>query len=52
VLRDEPLDDNIYHVSYRFNNTIPNQITQRSTPYVPTTIVTARFAKFSLQYDF
>ena len=33
VLRDESLDDNIYHVSYRFNNTIPNQITQRSTPY-------------------
>jgi hypothetical protein len=33
VLRDESLDDNIYHVSYRFNNTIPNQIRQRSTPY-------------------
>ena len=33
VLRDESLDDNIYHVSYRFNNTVPNQITQRSTPY-------------------
>ena len=33
VLRDESLDDNIYNVSYRFNNTIPNQITQRSTPY-------------------
>ena len=24
VLRDESLDDNIYHVSYRFNNGIPN----------------------------
>jgi hypothetical protein len=34
VLRDESLDDNIYHVSYRFNNTIPNQIRQRSTPYL------------------
>jgi hypothetical protein len=34
VLRDESLDDNIYHVSYRFNNTVPNQITQRSTPYL------------------
>jgi hypothetical protein len=33
VLRDESLDDNIYHVSYRFNNTVPNQIRQRSTPY-------------------
>ncbi len=34
VLRDESLDDNIYHVSYRFNNTLPNQITERSTPYM------------------
>jgi hypothetical protein len=34
VLRDESLDDNIYHTSYRFNNTIPNQIVQRSTPYL------------------
>ena len=33
VLRDESLDDNVFHTSYRFNNTIPNQITQRSTPY-------------------
>ena len=33
VLRDESLDDNIYHVSYRFNNGIPNLITQRTTPY-------------------
>jgi hypothetical protein len=33
VLRDESLDDNIYHVSYRFNGSVPNQITQRSTPY-------------------
>ena len=33
VLRDESLDDNIYHVSYRFNNGIPNQIRERSTPY-------------------
>jgi len=33
VVRDESLDDNIYHVSYRFNNTIPNQIRERSTPY-------------------
>ena len=33
VLRDESLDDNIFNISYRFNNTIPNQITQRSTPY-------------------
>jgi hypothetical protein len=33
VLRNESLDDNIYHVSYRFNNGIPNQITQRTTPY-------------------
>jgi len=33
VLRDESLDDNIYHVSYRFNNGIPNQITERTTPY-------------------
>ena len=30
---NESLDDNIYHVSYRFNNGIPNQITQRTTPY-------------------
>jgi hypothetical protein len=33
VHRDESLDDNVFHTSYRFNNTIPNQITQRSTPY-------------------
>jgi hypothetical protein len=33
VIRDESLDDNVFHTSYRFNNTIPNQITQRSTPY-------------------
>jgi hypothetical protein len=33
VLRDESLDDNVFHTSYRFNNTVPNQITQRSTPY-------------------
>ena len=33
VLRDESLDDNVFHTSYRFNNTIPNQITERSTPY-------------------
>jgi hypothetical protein len=33
VLRDESLDDNVFNVSYRFNNTLPNQITQRSTPY-------------------
>jgi hypothetical protein len=33
VLRDESLDDNIYHVSYRFNGGIPNLITQRTTPY-------------------
>jgi hypothetical protein len=33
VLRDESLDDNVFHTSYRFNNTTPNQITERSTPY-------------------
>jgi hypothetical protein len=33
VTRDESLDDNVFHTSYRFNNTIPNQITQRTTPY-------------------
>ena len=30
---NESLDDNIYHVSYRFNNGVPNQITERTTPY-------------------
>jgi hypothetical protein len=33
VLRDESLGDNNYHVSYRFNNGVPNQITERTTPY-------------------
>ena len=33
VLRDESLSDNNYHVSYRFNNGVPNQITERTTPY-------------------
>ncbi len=33
VLRDESLSDNIYHVSYRFNNGVPNQLTERTTPY-------------------
>jgi hypothetical protein len=33
VLRDEAISDNDAHVTYRFNNTVPNQITQRSTPY-------------------
>jgi len=33
VLRNESLDDNIYNVSYRFSNGLPNQITERSTPY-------------------
>ncbi len=33
VVRDESLDDNVFHTSYRFNNTVPNQITERSTPY-------------------
>jgi len=33
VLRDEALSDNNYHVSYRFNNGVPNQITERTTPY-------------------
>jgi hypothetical protein len=34
VLRDESLGDNNYHVSYRFNNGVPNQITERTTPYL------------------
>jgi Carboxypeptidase regulatory-like domain len=33
VLRDESLSDNDYHVSFRFNNGVPNQITERTTPY-------------------
>ena len=33
VLRDESLSDNNYHVSYRFNNGVPNQFTERTTPY-------------------
>ena len=33
VLRNESLSDNDYHVSYRFNNGVPNQITERTTPY-------------------
>ncbi|MEP7310858.1 MAG: TonB-dependent receptor [Acidobacteriota bacterium] len=33
VVRDESLDDNIYHLSYRFNNGVPNQLTERTTPY-------------------
>jgi hypothetical protein len=34
VLRNESLSDNDYHVSYRFNNGVPNQITERTTPYL------------------
>jgi hypothetical protein len=30
--RDSHLDDNVAHVSYRFLNGIPNQLTQRATP--------------------
>jgi Carboxypeptidase regulatory-like domain len=33
VLRNESLSDNDYHISYRFNGGIPNQITERTTPY-------------------
>ena len=31
---NESLSDNDYHVSYRFNNGVPNQITERTTPYL------------------
>jgi hypothetical protein len=33
VVRDESLADNNYNLSYRFNNGVPNQITERTTPY-------------------
>ena len=33
VVRDESLGDNDYHLSYRFNNGVPNQLTERTTPY-------------------
>jgi hypothetical protein len=33
VKRDESLNDNDYNISYRFNNGVPNQITQRTTPF-------------------
>lgn len=32
VARDSMVGDNNYHVSYRFTNGVPNQITQRATP--------------------
>jgi hypothetical protein len=34
VLRNESLSDNDYHLSYRFNNGVPNQLTERTTPYL------------------
>jgi len=33
VIRDESLSDNDYNLSYRFNNGVPNQLTERTTPY-------------------
>jgi hypothetical protein len=33
VLRNESLSDNDYHLSYRFNLGVPNQLTERTTPY-------------------
>src|SRR4029453_12024625 len=33
VIRDESLSDNDYHISFRFNNGVPNQIKERTTPY-------------------
>lgn len=30
--RDSHVDDNVYHVTYRFLNGTPNQLTQRATP--------------------
>jgi hypothetical protein len=33
VLRNESLSDNDYHLSYRFNGGVPNQLTERTTPY-------------------
>ena len=34
VLRNESLSDNDYHLSYRFNDGVPNQLTERTTPYL------------------
>ena len=33
VVRDESLADNNFNLSYRFNNGVPNQLTERTTPY-------------------
>jgi hypothetical protein len=33
VVRNESLSDNDYHLSYRFNNGVPNQLTERTTPF-------------------
>jgi hypothetical protein len=33
ALRDSHLDDNVAHLSYRFLNGVPNQLTQRATPF-------------------
>jgi hypothetical protein len=33
ALRDSHLDDNVAHLSYRFLNGVPNQLTERATPF-------------------
>ena len=33
--RDSTVRDNVAHLTYRFNNGVPNQLTQRATPLVP-----------------
>src|SRR6185503_19446623 len=38
LLRSVDAFDNDYNMTYRFNNGVPNQITQRSTPFNTTSI--------------
>lgn len=40
-------EDNDFHMSYRFNNGIPNQLTQRATPTENLSVMRAEFGMFA-----
>ncbi len=45
--RNLHVNDNIYNLTYRFNNGVPNQLTQRATPYDNTTKQRADFGSYA-----